>query len=127
MYKVEGPPQLRCGWGGGISSWHEVEGTLQFRCVDGGGGGEVEGWNLESHGLPPQPGRHMRIPQLPSQPRPPSPLCRTLLAREQARIRQEYEEKMRRLEAEQQGGGEDRAQVGGGDGVLLAWVRLVGV
>ncbi len=38
--------------------------------------------------------------------------CRTLLAKEQARIRQQYEERLREIEKERQSVEEDRAQVG---------------
>lgn len=41
----------------------------------------------------------------------PLPTHRTLLAKEQARIRQQYEERLRDLEAERQGMAEDKAQV----------------
>jgi hypothetical protein len=47
---------------------------------------------------------------------PPRPCCatcprRTLLAKEQARIRQQYEERLRELESERQSVQEDKAQV----------------
>ena len=44
-------------------------------------------------------------------------LCRTLVAQEQARIRQQYEERLRELESERQSVQEDKAQVGGCWGV----------
>lgn len=46
--------------------------------------------------------------RLPTRP----PACRTLLAKEQARIRQQYEERLRDLENERQSVQEDKAQVG---------------
>ena len=42
--------------------------------------------------------------------------CRTLLAKEQRRIRSEYEERLQELERERGGVEEDRAQVG-----VAAW------
>jgi hypothetical protein len=42
----------------------------------------------------------------------PVALCRTLVAQEQARIRQQYEERLRELESERQSVQEDKAQVG---------------
>ena len=47
-------------------------------------------------------------------------LGRTLLAKEQARIRQQYEERLRELEVERQGLAEDKAQASCSCG-LMAW------
>ena len=61
---------------------------------------------------------------------PPTPTpTRTLLAKEQARIREQYEERLRELEAERQGVAEDKAQVGAREGTgigLGLWRSLLG-
>lgn len=51
----------------------------------------------------------------------PSVACRTLLAKEQARIRQQYEDRLRDLERERQSVEEDKAQVGSADWPLFAF------
>lgn len=57
---------------------------------------------------------------------PHRPPCRTLLAKEQARIRQQYEERLRELENERQSVQEDKAQVGSVEGCRLGgWEMML--